>query len=69
MKFNIGDIVEFNHLDETTRDYKSQSGILIEIEDNSIHKNYSACVILSDGKTIRVPACKLLKTKMESASA
>jgi len=66
MKFNIGDIVEFNYLDELTRNHKRRSGLLIDFEDNSIHENYSVSIVLYDGKTVRVPTCKLLKTQIRT---
>jgi hypothetical protein len=64
MKFNIGDIVEFNHLDEASRDYKIMSGLLLALEDNNLHTNYSVCTILTSGQKIKIPLCKLLSTKM-----
>jgi hypothetical protein len=64
MKFNIGDIVEFNHLDEATRNYKKTSGLLIDFEDNSIHSNYSVCIVLSNGEQLKIPLSKLIKSKL-----
>ena len=65
MKFNIGDIVEFNHLDEATRNYKKTSGLLLDFEDNTVHSNYSVCIVLSNGKQLKVPMSKLLNSKMK----
>jgi hypothetical protein len=65
MKFNIGDIVEFNHLDEVTRNYKKTSGLLLDFEDNTVHSNYSVCIVLSSGKQLKIPMCKLLNSKMK----
>jgi len=66
MKFNIGDIVEFNHLDELTRSYKKTSGLLLDFEDNTVHSNYSVCIVLSNGEQLKIPMCKLLNSKMQT---
>lgn len=65
MKFNIGDIVEFNHLDEVTRNYKKTSGLLVDFEDNTVHSNYAVCIVLSNGKQLKIPMSKLLNSKMQ----
>jgi ABC-type lipopolysaccharide export system ATPase subunit len=65
MKFNIGDIVEFNHLDEATRNYKKISGLLVDFEDNTVHSNYSVCIVLSGGEQLKIPMSKLLNSKMK----
>jgi hypothetical protein len=66
MKFNIGDIVEFNHLDELTRNYKKASGLLLDFEDNTVHSNYSVCIVLSNGEQLKIPMCKLLNPKVQT---
>ena len=66
MKFNIGDIVEFNHLDESSKIYKKFSGLLVDFEDNTFHKNYSVCTILSGGKKLKIPICKLITSKIQN---
>ena len=65
MKLDIGDIVEFNHLDELTRNYKKISGLLVDFEDNTIHSNYSVCIVLSNGEKLKIPMCKILNSKMK----
>jgi hypothetical protein len=65
MKFNIGDIVEFNHLDELTRNYKIISGLLLDFEDNTVHSNYAVCIVLSNGEQLKIPMSKILSSKMQ----
>ena len=65
MKLNIGDIVEFNHLDLLTRNYKKISGLLVDLEDSTVNLNYSVCIVLSNGEKLKIPMCNILNSRMK----